>query len=116
MWNSESGPYHDRRTRASRRKVRNRWNTHAFPIATDSKISAGDGTARRTARGPAPTAGCLAELCSKCECYLRHEETEANEQDATSANRMGRCDDCYRKSLALIAPIGGPSHSFGTLF
>ena len=28
----------------------------------------------------------------------------------------GRCDDCYRRSPAPIAPIGGPSSVFGTSF
>ena len=78
---------------------------HASPIPTDGRTSDGGRTAQRTARDPAPTADRLAELCSKCEYYLRREEMQANERPVTAAARRGRCDDCYRKSPAPNTPI-----------
>ena len=83
---------------------------------TGGRTSDGDRTARRTAQDPAPSAGHLVSLCNECECYLTPEEKEANERDATTTARPGRCDDCYRRSSAPIAPIGGPSSVFGTSF
>ena len=107
--NNESAPPHDRCTRASRQNAAKNSNTPASRTPTDGRTSDGGRTAQRTAPDPVLTAGRLAKLCSECECYLRREEVEANEREATSSARRGRCDDCYRKSPAPIAPIGGPS-------
>ena len=111
---NESGLPHDRRTRASRQNALRNSSTRISQTLTDGKTSGGDHIAPRTARDPAPTTDRLAELCNECECYLRPEDKEANEQDATSTARRGRCDDCYRKSPAPIAPMGGPSYSLST--
>ena len=89
MRNKVSAPHPDGRTHAFRRNARRSLNRHASLIPTDGRNSGGDRTAPRTAQSPAPTAGRLAELCSECECYLRPEEIETNERDATSANRRG---------------------------
>ena len=113
---NESGPRHDQPTRASRRTAQRNSNTHASLTPTDGRTSDGDRTAPHTAPGQAPTEGRLAELCIECECYLPREEVEANECDATATARRGRCNDCHRRSPAPIAPIGGPSYSFGTSY
>ena len=115
-WSNASGPHHDRNTRASRRNAASHSNTRVSRTHTDGRTSGGDRTAQYTDPDPAPTAGRLVDLCNECECYLRPEEKEANERTATATTRRGRCDDCYRRSPALIAPMGGPSYSFGTSF
>ena len=107
--NNKSALPHDRPTRASSRNAARNSNTRVSQARTDGRISAGDRTAQHTAYDTAPTGGRLAELCSECECYLRAEEIEANERNITSAALRGRCDDCYRRSPAPIAPIGVPS-------
>ena len=111
---NESGLPHGRRTRASHRNAVKNSNMRVFQTRTDGRISNGDRTVPHIDHDPALTAGRLAELCSECECYLRPEETDANRREATSTARRNRCDDCYRRSPAPIAPIGGPTHSFGT--
>ena len=105
-----------RRKRASHENALPNSNTRVSQTRTNGRTSGGDRTASRTAHDLAPTAGRLVDLCNECECILRPEEKEANERDVTAAARWGRCDDCYRKSPAPNAPIGGPSYSFGTSF
>ena len=112
--NTESDQPHDPLTRASHGNARRNLNTRASRTRTNGRTSGGGPTAPHTVHDPAPSAGRLADLCSECECILNLEEKKASKHNA--AARRDRCDDCYRKSPVPMAPISGPSYSFGTSF